>query len=335
MAVLRLVPKSGNPIEITADNVMIGREPTCDVVVSDGSVSRKHAKLEKRPQGWTVVDQGSANGTFLDSQRASEAVLRTGQELRFGAVGFRVEIESDDGVSATMVAAAPEPTVVAPSPIKAPSSAPAVTPPLGSPAPAPPPLPKPKVPPVRTAPPTGAPPPPVPEAPGAAPAKPRVATSAASGPVGQMAPPPAPAKKGRGPLFWMVTGCCGCLLLGVLLAVLGGGAILYSTQAPVSAVQSQLKELKRGDVDGVYQKMADEYRAQVSPEAFAELVARHPGLQNNKDATFWKRNVVNDRATLGGVLTPESGGIETVTFEAVKEGGEWRIASIRFDHDSE
>ena len=42
------------------------------------------------------MDQGSANGTFLDSQRVAEAILRTGQELRFGAVSFKVEMEDDD-----------------------------------------------------------------------------------------------------------------------------------------------------------------------------------------------------------------------------------------------
>ena len=75
---------------------MVGREPTCDVVVSDGSVSRKHAILERRGDGWAIVDQGSANGTFVDSQRVTDVALRNGQELRFGAMAFRVEIEGDD-----------------------------------------------------------------------------------------------------------------------------------------------------------------------------------------------------------------------------------------------
>ena len=79
MAALRLVPTSGAaPIDVSSDNALVGREPTCDVVVSDGSVSRKHARLERRGEDWAVVDQGSANGTFVDSQRIVETVLRTG-----------------------------------------------------------------------------------------------------------------------------------------------------------------------------------------------------------------------------------------------------------------
>ena len=106
MAILRLVPSSGAPFEIKGDAALVGREPGCDVVISDGSVSRKHARLEKRAAGFAVIDQGSANGTFLDSQRVAEAALKSGQEIRFGAVTFRVDIEGEDDFAATMVATA-------------------------------------------------------------------------------------------------------------------------------------------------------------------------------------------------------------------------------------
>ncbi len=77
MAALRLVPASGAAIDVSSDSALVGRDPTCDVVVSDGSVSRKHARLERRGEAWHVVDQGSANGTFVDSQRVVESALRS------------------------------------------------------------------------------------------------------------------------------------------------------------------------------------------------------------------------------------------------------------------
>jgi pSer/pThr/pTyr-binding forkhead associated (FHA) protein len=130
MATLRLVPlapASGLPVEVKGDMALVGREPGCDVLVSDGSVSRKHARLEKRGSGWTVVDQGSANGTFLDSQRVAEAAIKSGQEIRFGAIAFRVEFESDEDLIATMMATpSPDATVVAPAQM-------VPTPPLGVP----------------------------------------------------------------------------------------------------------------------------------------------------------------------------------------------------------
>ena len=170
MAVLRLVPSQGSPvpIEVTRERMIVGREPTCDVVVSDGSVSRKHAILEQRGNGWAVVDQGSANGTFLDSQRVADAVLKAGQQIRFGAVAFRVDIEGEDDFAPTMVATpGPYAPVAAPAELLS-------TPPLGVPAapartparPAAPPPPLPKAgPPPLTRPPTPAPSPPTAPAP--------------------------------------------------------------------------------------------------------------------------------------------------------------------------
>src|SRR5512141_870322 len=69
MSQLRLVPVSGPPVEVNGPS-MVGRDPSCEIVVTDGSVSRRHARLEPRgARGaeWWVVDQGSANGTFVNS----------------------------------------------------------------------------------------------------------------------------------------------------------------------------------------------------------------------------------------------------------------------------
>ncbi len=333
MASLRLVPASGSPVEVKGDVALVGREPGCDVVVSDGSVSRKHARLEKRGASWTVVDQGSANGTFLDSQRVAEAVIRSGQEIRFGAVAFRAEIESDDDISATMVATlSPDATVVAPgegmpTPPLGVRSVPAKAagPPLAS----PPPLPKAGPPPLAR--PTAAPPPPraaAPPPPTTPPARERLA-SPSTAPVGQIPAPPVSEKKGRGPIFWIVTGCCGCLLLGVMLLAGIFGAAFLGTQAPAKAVQTQLVEMRRGDLEAAYHRLSRDLQAQLPREEFERLVREHPGLRENKDATFWSRSVSNDRAKLSGILMSQSGDVEKATFELVKEDGEWRVSAIR------
>ena len=92
MATLRLIPASGSALEIPRDQALVGRDPACDIVLNDGSVSRRHARIERRGAVWAVVDQGSANGTFIDSHRVTDATLRDGQELRLGSVSFRVEL---------------------------------------------------------------------------------------------------------------------------------------------------------------------------------------------------------------------------------------------------
>ena len=56
MATLRLVPVSGPAIDDVKDQSMVGRDPSCEIVVTDGSVSRRHARLEQRAGAWWVVD---------------------------------------------------------------------------------------------------------------------------------------------------------------------------------------------------------------------------------------------------------------------------------------
>jgi len=90
MSTLRLVPPGGAPIDVASDRALIGRDPGVDIMVNDPSVSRRHALLERRPEGWVVVDQRSANGTFVNEQRVEQAVLQNGLQLRLGAVNFSV-----------------------------------------------------------------------------------------------------------------------------------------------------------------------------------------------------------------------------------------------------
>lgn len=327
MVKLRLVPPLGKPIEIEKESALIGRELTCDIVLNDGSVSRRHAKIERIEGAWKITDQGSANGTFLDSQRITGSFLKNGQELRLGGMVFRVEIEqpvTPDLTATVASSGAPESTVVQsapPRPAAPPPPPPPPPPPVAPPAPIaapppppPPPPPRPAAPPPRPA--ASAPPPPPRPAP-----MPRV--------TGGQVPGAAP-KKGRGPLFWILSGCCGCLALGLLVLVLGGGAMYMKTKAPADAAQTVLSQLGHGDVGDVYGQLGESYRAQVSAEEFQAMVQAHPGLSEFKDATFWSRSVTNNTARLSGVLTSQSGKKEPITIELTQEGSTWKITGIDF-----
>jgi hypothetical protein len=139
-----------------------------------------------------------------------------------------------------------------------------------------------------------------------------------------------PAKKGKGPLFWFGAGCCGCLILVLVVALLAGGGIYFMTKGAADAVKADLEEIKGGRLDHAYEGLSTSYRSQLSRRDFEQLVARHPGLHDNADVTLWKRSVNNDTATVSGVLTPRSGRPEQVTFRLVKEGGDWKISAIEF-----
>jgi hypothetical protein len=201
--------------------------------------------------------------------------------------------------------------------------------------PAPPPLPKPPAsppPPLPTRPTPSAPPPP-PSAAAAkerfrSPASPSGSAAVSQGPAGgDGARPP---KKGRGPFFWIGTGCCGCLVLVALLIGLFAGGIFYMTKGAVDAVHAELGLIKRGEVAGAYGGLSQSLQAEMSQQDFEQLIASHPGLRDNTDSTFFNRSVQNDTATLSGALTSASGPPEPVTFKLVKEGGAWKVSEIRF-----
>jgi hypothetical protein len=86
----------------------LGRNPTNDFRISDPSVSSFHVEVSREGDEIRVRDLGSTNGTFIDEQRVTEAMLRPGNILRLGNVRFAL-----DEVSVTPVAV-PEPPPAAP-----------------------------------------------------------------------------------------------------------------------------------------------------------------------------------------------------------------------------
>ena len=66
----------------------IGRVEGNDVVADDDSVSRRHAEIRKSGRGYVVRDLNSANGTYVNGERITEAPLRPGDVIKFGVVEF-------------------------------------------------------------------------------------------------------------------------------------------------------------------------------------------------------------------------------------------------------
>jgi pSer/pThr/pTyr-binding forkhead associated (FHA) protein len=80
-------PTKGTEYEIRVPLAHVGRGAHNDVVVPDDSVSETHAKLQRRDDGWYLVDVGSTNGTYVGGSRISaERRLDGSPDLRFGGV---------------------------------------------------------------------------------------------------------------------------------------------------------------------------------------------------------------------------------------------------------
>lgn len=74
------------------DSLVVGRQPDCDLIIEDPSVSKRHAMLkwDAKKNSCTVQDLGSSNGTFVDEAkmgRGAEA-LSEPAVLSFGDVDY-------------------------------------------------------------------------------------------------------------------------------------------------------------------------------------------------------------------------------------------------------
>jgi serine phosphatase RsbU (regulator of sigma subunit) len=70
-------------IELKRSRLLVGREPTCDVYLPHPNVSRRHAQIQRSPQGaWVLQDLNSLNHVFVDDRAVQQIVLENGKEVR-------------------------------------------------------------------------------------------------------------------------------------------------------------------------------------------------------------------------------------------------------------
>lgn len=72
--------------------VSLGRGATNDITLTDGKVSRAHARLECSDTGCSLVDLGSANGVRVNGRPVTSALLAAGDVIGMGDSNLRYEI---------------------------------------------------------------------------------------------------------------------------------------------------------------------------------------------------------------------------------------------------
>src|SRR5688572_8170155 len=88
------VERTGHPSVVrrfSAATLTLGRASDCDLTLDDPSVSRRHCRLARAVDGWSVEDLESGNGTRIDDEPVTTPrLLPPGAVLTVGA--FRLTL---------------------------------------------------------------------------------------------------------------------------------------------------------------------------------------------------------------------------------------------------
>lgn len=118
----------GREYAITGPSLLLGRDASCDVVITSKNVSRRHAEIMASPKGYVLVDS-STNGTFVNGQRIEgQHLLARGDVIQCGEYEFRFYADLAQQPAA---AAPPSPPLAAPP--SPPPAAPPSPPPVAAP----------------------------------------------------------------------------------------------------------------------------------------------------------------------------------------------------------
>ncbi len=82
---------NGRAHELKADKTTIGRVEDNAFQIAESSVSSHHCEVLLRGNEVVIKDLNSTNGTFINDEKISESVLKSGQTLRLGQIELRLE----------------------------------------------------------------------------------------------------------------------------------------------------------------------------------------------------------------------------------------------------
>ena len=94
VAVIVAGPGAGTRFPLRSGNNLVGRDQSCEVVLVDELVSRRHLRIEVSDDV-EVIDLGSANGTFVGDRRVDRATVGPTTDILLGDTRIRVEAAGD------------------------------------------------------------------------------------------------------------------------------------------------------------------------------------------------------------------------------------------------
>lgn len=83
-------------IPVNKSVINLGRKSSNDVVLSDLRVSRFHAQIRKTKEGYMIFDVGSTGGTFVNGERITSQVIKSGDVISLAGYSLIFTNERDN-----------------------------------------------------------------------------------------------------------------------------------------------------------------------------------------------------------------------------------------------
>ena len=75
---------AGAAAAVSGGSLVVGRDPSCDLVINDAKVSRNHLRITDHGHYASIEDLGSTNGTTVNGRSVAHVALRPGDAIRVG-----------------------------------------------------------------------------------------------------------------------------------------------------------------------------------------------------------------------------------------------------------
>ncbi|KFJ08410.1 FHA domain protein [Bifidobacterium tsurumiense] len=87
---------NGSQYLLTKEQTVIGRGSSCDIVIDDPGISRKHLEIDITDNGVIARDLGSTNGTYVEGHQVPAATLLDGNTITIGRTRILYWASSQD-----------------------------------------------------------------------------------------------------------------------------------------------------------------------------------------------------------------------------------------------
>lgn len=89
-------PEEGQVYPLEEDEVLIGRDPACEITLEDRTLSRQHAKILINGDNLTIEDLGSVNGVLVNGVKVSSGELKIDDRLTLGNIELHLRPATDE-----------------------------------------------------------------------------------------------------------------------------------------------------------------------------------------------------------------------------------------------